>query len=138
MLQATVHTHVCTACMCPLALPRPPVLWQAPGIVSQSMLQVHDAPAQQLMRFVNLQEQLPETFSLDPKVFRFVLNVVAVEGMLWWNLHEVDSTYRQTVFLTQSPKQLVSTAVHKLQEALEVTGHRLDADQKAIDLGDVC
>lgn len=83
-----------------------------------------------------MQAQLPDTFSLDPKSFRYVLNVLTIEGSLHWLLHEANSTYRQTVLLTQPSQQQVSTAVHKLEEALEVVGHQLGSNQKAIDLGD--
>ncbi|DBA93670.1 TPA: hypothetical protein ACH3X3_013742 [Trebouxia sp. C0006] len=82
-----------------------------------------------------LAAHLPETFKLDPKVFHYVLNVVATEGKLLWNLHETDGTYRQTTLLTESPQKCVSSAVHKLEEALHLVGHHLGSNQRAIDLG---
>ena len=72
---------------------------------------------------------------MDPKDFHFVLSVVDIEGVLRWHLHEVTSNYRQAVLLTRLSQQQVSTAVHKLQEALEVFGHQLKATETAIDLG---
>ena len=72
---------------------------------------------------------------LDPKDFHYVLSVVDVEGVLRWHLHEVTSNYRQAVLLTQLSQQQVSSAVHKLQEALEVLGHQLRTTETAIDLG---
>ncbi len=81
---------------------------------------------------------MPETFKLDPKAFQYVLNVVASEGNLLWNLHEADGTYRRTALLTEPPQKYVSSAVHKLEEALHVIGHRVGSDQRAIDLGGTC
>ena len=78
---------------------------------------------------------MPETFRLDPKAFDYVLNVVTIEGALWWHVHKADSTYRQTVLLTQPSQQLVSSAVHKLEEAFEVFGYQLCPKHKAVDLG---
>ena len=81
---------------------------------------------------------MPETFKLDPKVFQYVLNVVATEGTLLWNLHEADGTYRRTALQTEPPQKCVSNAVHKLEEALHVVGHHAGANQRAIDLGGTC
>ncbi|KAL0032338.1 hypothetical protein WJX79_005830 [Trebouxia sp. C0005] len=82
-----------------------------------------------------LAAHLPEPFKLDPKGFQYVLNVVANEGTLLWNLHEADGTYRRTTLLTESPQKCVSSAVHKLEEALHVVGHHVGSNQRAIDLG---
>lgn len=82
-----------------------------------------------------MQERLPNSFNLDPKYFDHVLNVVTIDGRLHWNVHEADSTYRQTVLLTQPSQREVSSAVHKLQEALAVLGHKLGCEEAAIDLG---
>ncbi len=81
---------------------------------------------------------MPEKFKLDPKDFQYVLNVVATEETLLWNLHEVDGTYRRTTLLTESPQKCVSSAVHKLEEALHVVGHHVGSNQRAIDLGGTC
>ena len=83
-----------------------------------------------------MQEKLPENFNLDPKHFDHVLNVVRIDGTFHWNVHAADSSYRQTVLLTQPSQKEVSSAVHKLQEALAVLGHKLDSEQAAIDLGE--
>lgn len=83
-----------------------------------------------------MQDRLPESFSLDPKHFDHVLTVVKIDGRLHWNVHAADSGYRQTVLLTQPSQREVSSAVHKLQEALAVLGHKLGSDQAAIDLGE--
>lgn len=85
-----------------------------------------------------LQEHLPETFQLDPKVFDSVLSVVAVEGKLRWHLHKAPSTYRQDVLLTRASQDAVSSAVQKLGEALTVLGLQLNGRLKAIDLGRPC
>lgn len=85
---------------------------------------------------LRMQERLPDTFNLDPKLFDHVLNVVTIDGRLHWNVHGADSSYRQTVLLTQASPREVSSAVHKLQEALTVLGHRLGCEQAAIDLGE--
>lgn len=82
-----------------------------------------------------MQERLPDSCNLDPKHFDHVLNVVAIDGRFHWNVHEADSTYRQTVLLTQPSLREVSSAVHKLQEALAVLGHKQGCEEAAIDLG---
>ena len=82
-----------------------------------------------------LQAKLPDAFSLDPKQFDHVLNVVTIDGKLQWAVHKADHTYRQTVLLTQPSHREVSSAAHKLHEALEVAGCRLSPGQTAIDLG---
>lgn len=82
-----------------------------------------------------LGERLPDSCNLDPKHFDHVLNVVAIDGRFHWNVHEADSTYRQTVLLTQPSLREVSSAVHKLQEALAVLGHKQGCEEAAIDLG---
>ena len=82
-----------------------------------------------------LQKQLPDTFELDPKVFDFVLNVMCSEGKLRWHMHSAPATYRQDVLLTRINDDHVSTAVHKLEEALEVLDFQLGRHVKAIDLG---
>ena len=83
-----------------------------------------------------MQDRLPQSFNLDPKHFDHVLNVVEIDGKFHWNVQAADSSYRQTVLLTQPSQRGVSSAVHKLQEALAVLGHKLDSEQAAIDLGD--
>lgn len=83
-----------------------------------------------------LQKQLPDTFELDPKVFGFVLHVICSEGKLRWHMHAAADTYRQDVLLTRMGGDHVSTAVHKLDEALDVLGFQLDRHVKAIDLGE--
>ena len=83
-----------------------------------------------------LQSRLPESFQLDPKVFDFVLNAVLVKGKLRWHMHRAASSYRQDVLLTRCSPDPVSTAVHKLEEALGMFGVQLDAQAKAIDLGE--
>lgn len=88
-----------------------------------------------LHHLLGLQDKLPESFNLDPKYFDHVLNVVKIDGRFHWNVHAADSSYRQTVLLTQPSQREVSSAVHKLQEALAVLGHKLDSEQAAIDLG---
>ena len=75
-------------------------------------------------------------FQLDPRVFDYVLNVVTTEGGLRWRMHAAPLTYRQDVLLTRTSHDPVSTAVHKLEEALAVLGFRLDRHVKAIDLGE--
>ena len=84
-----------------------------------------------------MQERLPITFELDPKQFDYVLNVVTIEDSLHWHLHPAEHNYRQTVLLTQPSNKGVSTAVHKLQEALDVVGYKLSCEQTALDLGNV-
>ena len=66
-----------------------------------------------------------------------MLSVVDIEGCLRWSIHEATSNYRQAVLLTPSVQRPVSSAVHKLQEALAVIGHQLGAEDIAIDLGKV-
>ena len=85
----------------------------------------------------HMQERLPDSFNLDPKRFDHVLNVVTINGRLHWNVHEADDTYRETVLLTQPSQREVSSAVHKLQEALAVLGHKLGCEEAAIDLGKI-
>ena len=65
-----------------------------------------------------------------------MLSVVEVEGSLRWSLDKATSNHRQAVLLTPSLQQPVSSAVHKLQEALAVVGHQLSSVDIAIDLGD--
>ena len=83
-----------------------------------------------------MQDMLPGSFYLDPKQFDHVLNVVEYDGRLHWNVHAADSSYRQIVLLTQPSQKEVSSAVHKLQEALAVLSHKLGSEQAAIDLGE--
>ena len=82
-----------------------------------------------------MQSCLPEAFQLDPKAFDHVLNVVFIDGKLRWNMHTAASSYRQDVLLTRTSIDHVSTAVHKLEEALSVLGLQLSRQVKAIDLG---
>ena len=66
-----------------------------------------------------------------------MLNVVTIDGGLHWNVHEADTSYRQTVLLTQPSQREVSSAVYKLQEALAVLRHDLGSEQAAIDVGEM-
>ena len=75
-------------------------------------------------------------FQLDPKVFDYVLNVATTEGGLRWRMHAAPPTFRQDVLLTRTSHGPVSTAVHKLEEAMALLGFRLDRHVKAIDLGE--
>ena len=84
-----------------------------------------------------MQSRLPEAFQLDPKAFDHVLNVVSIDGKLHWHMHEAASSYRQDVLLTRTSVDPVSTAVHKLEEALGVLGLQLNRQVKAIDLGKI-
>lgn len=84
----------------------------------------------------SLQSRLPESFQLDPKVFDFVLNAVLVESKLRWHMHRAASSYRQDVLLTRTCPDPISTAVHKLEEALGILGVQLNTQAKAIDLGE--
>lgn len=80
-----------------------------------------------------LQDQLPLTWKLDPKNFDQVLSVVQCERKLHWHLHPADTLYKNPH--THSPWDSASTAMHKLDEAIQLGGIDINGLDLAIDLG---
>ena len=80
-----------------------------------------------------MQSKLAEAWVLDPRSFRWVLNVMHSDGYYAWKLVPAEHHFRR--IFPSGAESLPSKAVHKLEEALYHAQEVLDPTGIAIDLG---